>query len=63
MIKKTILFLILMTTSISHSTDTMTLKTTLDRLLNETTRGRIIAGEREVAEDKFTAEKIGYYIP
>jgi len=47
----------------SASAETVTLQTTLDRLLGETTRGRIIAGQRQVAEDKYAAERIGYYLP
>ncbi len=43
--------------------ETLNLNGALERLLNETTRGRIIAGEREVVHNKFNAEKIGYYIP
>jgi outer membrane protein TolC len=43
--------------------ETVTLNSALDRLLNETTRGRIITGEREVAHSKYRAERIGYYIP
>jgi len=57
------LFLALSCTSICVTAETMSLKAALDRLLNQTTRGRIIAGERQVAEDKFNAERIGYYIP
>lgn len=59
----TVLFLLLSFWPTCLSAESMTLDGTLDRLLNETTRGRIIAGERQVAEDKFNAERIGYYIP
>lgn len=49
--------------SVSAWAETVTLQTTLDRLLGETTRGRIIAGQRRVVEDKYAAERIGYYLP
>jgi len=62
--RKTALTLILfIAVSTTLSAAEMNLEKTIDRLLNETTRGRIIAGEREVAQDKYQAEKIGYYIP
>lgn len=61
--RKTFLFLLMAGLSSAALAETMTLDVMLDRLLNETTRGRIIAGEREVSQDKYQAEKIGYYIP
>jgi outer membrane protein TolC len=48
---------------VSVSGETITLETTLSRLLNETTRGRIIAGQHQVAQERYNAERIGYYIP
>lgn len=42
---------------------TMTLDSALDRLLRETTRGRILTGQHEVVQAQFNAEKIGYYLP
>lgn len=42
---------------------TLTLESTLDRLVHQSTRGRIIAGQLEVAQAKFKAERIGYYLP
>jgi outer membrane protein TolC len=61
--KLAVLFAVMMLTSIVRPQESIGLKTTLDRLLNETTRGRIIAGQHGVAQDKYDAEKIGYYIP
>lgn len=49
--------------SVPVAGQTMTLDSTLHRLLEETTRGRIIQGQHQVAKDKFDAEKIGYYLP
>ncbi len=49
--------------SVSATAETLTLESTLDRLLAETMRGRIITGGHQVAEDKFSAEEIGYYVP
>lgn len=43
--------------------ETITLEKTLDRLVHQATRGRIIAGQLEVARAKFKAERIGYYLP
>ncbi|NMC43305.1 MAG: TolC family protein [candidate division Zixibacteria bacterium] len=43
--------------------ETMTLEKTLDRLVHQSTRGQIIAGQLEVAQAKFKAERIGYYLP
>ncbi len=58
-----IIFLSAVNLSVTASAQTMTLRSTLGRLLGETTRGRIIAGQHQVAEDKFQAERIGYYLP
>jgi outer membrane protein TolC len=63
MFKTLIRFLIPSLLAVSASAQTTTLDASLERLLTETTRGRIIAGEHEVARDKFNAERIGYYIP
>ncbi len=40
-----------------------TLEQTLDKLLNNSTRGQIIRGQFDVSEAKFQAEKVGYYLP
>lgn len=48
---------------IAAAAEPMTLDKTLDRLVNESTRGRILAGQLEVAQAKFKAERIGYYLP
>ncbi len=63
-----ILIMILLTSSLYFLTSPaagqpMTLDSALEHLLGETTRGRIIKGQHQVARDKFDAEKIGYYLP
>jgi outer membrane protein TolC len=49
--------------SVPAADQAMTLDSALQHLLKETTRGRIIQGQHQVARDKFDAEKIGYYLP
>ncbi len=63
-----IVIMILLTSSLSILSGTaagqpLTLDSALEHLLGETTRGRIIQGQHQVAQDKFDAEKIGYYLP
>jgi len=58
-----VLFIVLNLVAVSVAGETITLKETLDRLVTRTTRARIITGQREVAKAKFSAEKIGYYLP
>ncbi len=41
----------------------LTLNNALDKLVGNTTRGRILAGEKEVAESRYKAERIGYILP
>jgi len=50
-------------TAVPATGQAMTLDSALEHLLGETTRGRIIQGQHQVAQDKFDAEKIGYYLP
>ena len=57
-----LIFLLCVRSSMAQA-ETMTITTTLDRLLNETARGRILTGQRQVAQDKFSAQRIGYYLP
>ena len=58
-----IVSLLLFLLSASVAAETMTLKQTLDRLIENTTRGRLIAGRREVSQARFKAERIGYFLP
>jgi hypothetical protein len=57
-----ILFFVILSAG-AAAAETITLDKTLDRLVNQSTRGRIIAGQLEVARAKFKAERIGYYLP
>lgn len=43
--------------------DSINLMQVTDRLLIESTRGRIIQGQFEVSEAKFNAQRLGYYLP
>jgi outer membrane protein TolC len=58
-----IVLILALIAAVSASAAPLQLDQTLDRLLNETTRGRIIAGQYEVSQAKFNAEKTGYYLP
>lgn len=49
-------------TSIS-SGEELTVDSAIDRLLNDAPRGKIVSGEREVAEAKYNAERLGYIVP
>jgi outer membrane protein TolC len=64
---RTMIMILLMSSlcylSVPAADQTMTLDSALQQLLEQTTRGRIIAGQHQVAQDKFDAEKIGYYLP
>ncbi len=63
-----IVIMILLVSSLSYlaapaAAEPITLDSALQHLLGETTRGRIIQGQHQVARDKYDAEKIGYYLP
>ena len=61
--KAIVMALVLSIGSTAALAETITLQAVIDRLLEATTRGRIIGGQHQVSKDKFDAEKIGYYIP
>ena len=45
------------------SAEPLTLDQTLERLLNESTRGKILQGQFEVSQAKYHSQRIGYYLP
>jgi outer membrane protein TolC len=57
-----VLFLALLS-AVAAAAEPMTLQKTLDRLVNQSTRGKIIAGQLEVMQARFKAERIGYFLP
>ncbi|MCP4568266.1 MAG: TolC family protein [FCB group bacterium] len=60
---KSIVLPVLLFLSTAAAAETITLKQTLDKLITNTTRGRLIAGQREVSQAKFRAERVGYFLP
>jgi outer membrane protein TolC len=63
MIRRLLFFPLISLLAVAAAAETITLDQTLDRLVNQSTRGRIITGRLEVAQAKFKAERIGYYLP
>ena len=63
MSKVSLSFFLLLVLASTGNTEKITLDAALGRLIGATARGKIVNGQREVAQAKFSAQRIGYYLP
>lgn len=56
-------FFLLLILASAGNAEKITLDAALNRLIGTSARGKIVNGQREVAQAQFSAQRIGYYLP